>query len=380
MNLKPDEVKAIQQQAGALGVEYAALAAVVQTESNGVVGCVINGRLEPIIRYEGHYFDKLCDPAKRAEARKAGVSAPEAGQIKNPKNQVDRWALVMKAAAIDPVAAYESVSYGIGQVMGANWRKLGFDSVLDLVNTARQGFAGQLAVMVQYILNFGLLDELQNKDWSGFARGYNGPNFKKYSYDSNLLKAYVANGGSSSLPAHIDGLLRLGSQGAGVRDIQALLRSAGYQINVDGDFGQSTKLAVMAFQKNKNLTVDGRIGPKTQAALNQYRENAPAKPGAVSLVQNPTVQKAIGAGIGGPVLLNNAKSQLQGYIDQLNAYPFLAPVVEHLTTVVGVLTVAGIVVGAGVFLYKWYDSKKTSTGTKTSQFPEQLITDMPAFQ
>lgn len=379
MRLKPDEVLVVQQASEAIGVEYAALAAGIQVESGGIVGYLINGRLEPAIRWEGHYFDKLIDPAKRAQARAAGLASPEAGKIKNPKDQVGRWALLMKAVAIDPVAAYESVSYGVGQVMGANWKKLGFDSVLDLVNTARKGFAGQVQIMVQYVLNFGLLDELRNKDWSGFARGYNGPNFKKYKYDTNLLDAYIQNGGTSVLPAHVDGTLRLGSKGAGVRDIQALLRSAGYQVTVDGDFGQSTKAAVIAFQKNKGLAPDGMIGPKTQAALNVFRENAPAKPGAQKLFANPTVQKAVAVGVGAPATIKGAKDSLNGYIGELQQYSFLAPVVEHLTTIVGVLTVAGIGITVGVAAYQWWKSKQTSTGTKAEHFPDPLIQEMPTF-
>lgn len=379
MRLNQDEILVVHQASSAIGVEYAALLAGIQVESGGIAGYNINGRLEPAIRWEGHYFDKLINPAKREQARAAGLSSPEAGKIKNPKNQVDRWALLMKAVAIDPVAAYESVSYGVGQVMGANWKKLGFDSVLDLVNTARKGFSGQVRLMVQYILNFGLLDELKNKDWSGFARGYNGPNFKKYSYDTNLLKAYIENGGTSALAPHVDGLLRLGSKGAGVRDIQALLRSAGYQVTVDGDFGTSTKAAVVAFQKRNGLTADGMIGPKTQAALNTLRENAPEKPGAQKLFSNPTVQKAVAVGVGTPTLLTGAKNTVQGYIDQVSAYSFMAPVVEHLTTIVGVLTVVGIGATIAVAAYKWWESKQTSTGTKAEHFPDPIIQEMPSF-
>lgn len=364
MKLTDDQIESIRQATQALHCQYAALAAVVQTESNGIVGEIINGRLEPIVRYEGHYFDKLCDPAKRAAARAAGVSAPEAGQIKNPKDQRDRWKLILKAASIDANAAYQSVSYGIGQVMGSNWKKLGFSSVQELVTTARSGFAGQLKLMVQYILNFGLADELQALDWSGFARGYNGPNFKKYKYDTNLQAAYLDNGGASSIASNRSGYLRLGSTGAGVRDVQALLRSAGYNVLVDGDFGTSTKNAVMAFQKNRGMKLDGIIGPETQQALSVFRENAVAKPGQMSLFSNPTVQKAVAVGVGSPTLLTGAKNTVQGYIDQLGPYSFLAPIVDKLSMVVGILTVAAIVSTVCVVVYKWRQSKHTDTGTK----------------
>lgn len=368
MKLKPDEQLAISKYATAIQVEYAALAAIVEVESNGVVGAWINGRLEPIIRFEGHYFDRLCDPSKRAAARKAGVSDPEAGKIKNPKLQEDRWKLVLKAAQFDREAAFQACSYGIGQVMGSHWKNLNYPSLDEFLRKVRSGFEGQLEVMVNFIAKNGLVDELRNRDFSGFARGYNGPNYRKYKYDLNMASAYADNGGNNGVASHVDGTLRLGSKGAGVRDLQALLRNAGYVVTVDGDFGKTTKSALMQFQKDHELNIDGLVGPKTQQALSAYRDNAPAKPGIQSLMSNPTVQKAVAGGIGAPALIKGAKETVQGYVNDLGQYEFLSPLVQNLNTIMGILTVAGIAVGVGVAIYKWRESKQTYTGTKEEHF------------
>ncbi|QIG67788.1 endolysin [Rhizobium phage RHph_Y38] len=368
MQLKPDERVAISNCANVLQVEYATLAAVVQVESNGVLGAWINGRLEPIIRYEGHYFDRLCNPAKRDAARKAGVSSPEAGKIANPKSQEDRWKLVLKAAQIDKDAAFQSCSYGIGQVMGSHWSALGYPSLDDFLRKVRSGFEGQLEVMAKFIIKNGLVDEMRNRDFSGFARGYNGPKYRKYKYDTAMASAYAANGGNNGIASHVDGTLRLGSKGAGVRDLQALLRSAGYNVTVDGDFGQSTKKAIKQFQQDHGINIDGLVGPKTQQALSAYRDNVPAKPGIQSLMGNSTVQKAVAGGIGAPALIKGAKDTVQGYVNDLGQYEFLSPLVQNLNTIMGVLTVAGIAVGIGVAIYKWRESKQTYTGTKEEHF------------
>jgi len=375
MQLKENEKLLINRYANAIQVEYAALAAITQVESNGVLGAWINGRLEPIIRYEGHYFDRLCDPSKREAARKAGVSSPEAGKIKNPKLQEDRWKLVLKAAQFDKDAAFQACSYGIGQVMGSHWKNLGYTSLDDFLRKVRSGFEGQLEVMVNFIIKAGLVDELRNRDFSGFARGYNGPNYRKYSYDTAMASAYAANGGNNGIASNVDGTLRLGSKGAGVKDLQALLRGAGYNVIADGDFGQSTKKALIQFQKDHELTADGLVGPKTQQALSTYRDNAPAKPGMQSLMSNPTVQKAILSGVGAPALIKGAKDTVNGYVTDLAQYEFLAPLVQNLNTIMGVLTVAGIVVGIGVAIYKWRESKQTYTGTKEEHFSS--LTPMP---
>lgn len=56
--------------------------------------------------------------------------------------------------------------------------------------------------------------------------------------------------------------LKKGSKGDEVKTLQGLLGVA-----VDGDFGAKTEVAVIAFQKAKNLTPDGVVGAKTWAAL-----------------------------------------------------------------------------------------------------------------
>ena len=365
MNLSEAYRQIVITIARAIGVDSAGLLAVIEVESNGIQGEVINGRLEPIIRYEGHYFDKLCNPSIRDAARKAGVSAKEAGEIKNPASQRDRWKLLLKAAQFDAAAAYQSVSYGVGQVMGAHWKVLGYTSVDALVAAARSGFQGQVDLMVRYIKSFGLIDELKALDFSGFARGYNGKNYRKYQYDTKMQAAYVRNGGSNGVDAVRSGTLRIGSIGAGVRDIQALLKSAGFNISVDGDFGISTKNAIIALQKKNGLIPDGIVGPKTQAVLNQYRDAiGREKPGAVKLFDNPTVQKAVAFGLGAPVTIQGAKQTVQGYVDQISPYSFLAPITDHLNTLVGILTITGIVSVGLVALYKWRESKKTYTGVR----------------
>lgn len=60
----------------------------------------------------------------------------------------------------------------------------------------------------------------------------------------------------------------LGSRGEEVRQIQTKLQSLGYlQGNIDGIYGNKTKEAVAAFQKDKGLKADGIAGQQTLAAL-----------------------------------------------------------------------------------------------------------------
>lgn len=59
-----------------------------------------------------------------------------------------------------------------------------------------------------------------------------------------------------------------GSTGQTVTEIQKRLKNWGYYTgDVDGVFGSRTETAVKKFQKRNGLTVDGKVGPATLAAL-----------------------------------------------------------------------------------------------------------------
>lgn len=61
--------------------------------------------------------------------------------------------------------------------------------------------------------------------------------------------------------------VKKGSKGDGVRWVQWWLQLWGYNIAVDGVFGDKTEKAVIAFQKRLNLEDDGVVGAKTKNAL-----------------------------------------------------------------------------------------------------------------
>lgn len=65
-----------------------------------------------------------------------------------------------------------------------------------------------------------------------------------------------------------DNVLRKGSTGSAVREMQQLLKNNGYPVGkVDGTFGSETLKAVKAFQELNGLKVDGAVGPETMKVL-----------------------------------------------------------------------------------------------------------------
>ncbi len=70
--------------------------------------------------------------------------------------------------------------------------------------------------------------------------------------------------------------VRLMDRNEAVARLQQLLGLAGQDVEEDGIFGQNTKRAVEAFQRQEGLDADGIVGPKTWAAL----KSLPAEEGA----------------------------------------------------------------------------------------------------
>lgn len=186
-----ETLRAAKTVADDLRVPVAHLLAVAEVESAGKVFASVDGANEPLIRFEGHWFYKRVVADRRRQAVAAGLAAAKAGAVKNPGKQRDRWDRLLKPAAeIDRQAAYESTSWGLGQVMGGHWKALGYPSVLALVEEARAGAGGQIALMARFIkANPAIHKALRAGDWPAFARGYNGPGYKANAYDRKMAEA-----------------------------------------------------------------------------------------------------------------------------------------------------------------------------------------------
>ncbi len=83
--------------------------------------------------------------------------------------------------------------------------------------------------------------------------------------DSSSKKS---NASASNIQAIAAAVLKQGSKGDEVREVQRRLKLWGYYNGaVDGSFGAGTKAAVIYFQKKNGLTADGIVGKSTYKAL-----------------------------------------------------------------------------------------------------------------
>lgn len=86
------------------------------------------------------------------------------------------------------------------------------------------------------------------------------------------IEGFVLTG--QSPPTNGRSVLRRGSKGDSVGELQRLLRKLGFMVAVDNDFGAGTEVAVAAFQQQQKLDcIDGTVGNNTWTALDVAIKN-----------------------------------------------------------------------------------------------------------
>ena len=183
-------IEDIHAVADTAGIDRAALRAVLSVETGGS-GFDKSGR--PKALFERHYFYKFIkdDPVLLDQASAAGLAYPKWGERPYPKGSDAVYAEIEAAYEMRPDAALMATSWGLGQIMGSNWKMTGAASVEEMVRQAMESETNQLHHMIGFIKSAGLLDKLKAKDWAGFAKGYNGPAYAKNAYDTKLAGAYA---------------------------------------------------------------------------------------------------------------------------------------------------------------------------------------------
>jgi peptidoglycan hydrolase-like protein with peptidoglycan-binding domain len=105
------------------------------------------------------------------------------------------------------------------------------------------------------------------------ADGIAGENTQRKLLGDPAVASSMTAGAQTSQPetttvAADNGVLKLGSKGDLVRQVQTQLQALGYlSSKADGSFGVNTELAVIAFQRASKLKADGAVGSATQNAL-----------------------------------------------------------------------------------------------------------------
>lgn len=183
----------LQQAADRLGVPLASVMAVNQVESRGE-GFAANGR--PVILFERHVMHARLQANGLSEVEADALAAKHPALVnRKPGGYIGGTAehqRLAQAQQIHYAAALESASWGLFQIMGHHWQRLGYLDAQHFADTMALSETAQLDAFVSFIeTDTALHKALKGKKWAEFARRYNGPAYARNLYDVKLARAYA---------------------------------------------------------------------------------------------------------------------------------------------------------------------------------------------
>ena len=135
----------------------------------------------------------------------------------------------------------------------------GVSGYFDFISTKRYANLKDASTPREYL-------ELIKKD--GYATSSTYVNTNMNCIARHNLERFDWNEASAGNPYSLKSrIIKYGDKGESVGWLQWELCRHGYELKVDKIFGKQTKLALLLFQKDHNLTQDAICGPKTIAAL-----------------------------------------------------------------------------------------------------------------
>lgn len=164
------------------GIPVELIKAFAIVESGGRSGFGPEGL--PVIAFEGHLFRRYTkNKYDETHPLLSYIYAEKAGpewKINN-KNQAAAWKTLTSAMELDVDAALMACSWGMFQVLGANYYKTGHRTVKEFVQEMKKGETGQLNIFVNFCIKTkGMIAALQTKDFRNMARLYNGDDYGDY--------------------------------------------------------------------------------------------------------------------------------------------------------------------------------------------------------
>ena len=252
--LGPDD---IARAAARVRVPEAAYRALLITETGARAAFSPAGL--PAILYEAHIAYRLCG------VRVPGLSVPNWDRSLYGVTlaaEYDRLHQAIAHPKIGMEVALSAASWGLPQILGANYSACGYGHVAEFVAAMCASAAAQLGALNAFLEWRGIDKPLRALDWANVGRLYNGTAYRQNRYDEKLAANY-----RRALRGADDGVLAIGDVGPDVAEVQRALVRAGHAVVVDGDFGRRTALAVEMVQATYGRPATGRVDAITAGVL-----------------------------------------------------------------------------------------------------------------
>ncbi|MDX1919652.1 MAG: N-acetylmuramidase domain-containing protein [Candidatus Caenarcaniphilales bacterium] len=179
----------ITEKAHEKNIEPAVLKAIVEVESSGS-GFYSEGHPQAgkcKVRFEPDYFAKFTGVNPFFIPK--SLSLVEAKKVPEYTGRL----AYEKALMHSPASAIKATSFGLGQIMGFNYLRVGYNSLIEFKDAMEEGEYKQLEALIEFIVSDqSLLKAAQEKDFISVARLYNGAHYAERAYDKKLVSAYQA--------------------------------------------------------------------------------------------------------------------------------------------------------------------------------------------
>ncbi|MCM1348404.1 MAG: N-acetylmuramidase family protein [Firmicutes bacterium] len=180
-----------------LGIEVATIKAVVEIEAGATHQGFFKAG-QPLINFDMSMFRKFArtkgiNLAKYNKSHAVVFSRPNVKRYGS--TQAGQQERLRMARTIDAATAIQGCFWGMFQIGGFNWKRCGCESIEEFVERMSVSEREQLELFANFVTNSGMLPHLKNRNWSAFARMYNGPSYASRGYHTRLANSYRKHGG-----------------------------------------------------------------------------------------------------------------------------------------------------------------------------------------
>lgn len=167
-----------------LGIEVAAMKAVVEIEAGKAMkGFYAPG--VPVVNFDPSMYKIYASKAPDTSGDKnARVPEGLSGYA------LKEWTQLTDARRKNLQGANMGTFWGMFQIGGFNYKKCGCSSVQEFVDRMSYSELEQLELFAKFVENTGMLQYLKDKNWSKFARAYNGASYARRGYHTKMAAAY----------------------------------------------------------------------------------------------------------------------------------------------------------------------------------------------
>ena len=211
-----------------------------------------DARRRPVILFEPHIFYQEVHGNQRDLAEQLGLAYPR-WRNSYPSGSDAQYKRLAAAIRINEEAAFRSISMGMGQVLGRNFRACGCASATEMFELCKESEAAQLKCMLEFIKTNDLIRDLNNHNWTHFTEHYNGKG-QVPKYSAWLAREYAKWKRICAKPRE---------------DLTAQdLKDAGSKIVTDADTGKKVVKAIAVTGPSAGVILDAAtqgLQPVTQA-------------------------------------------------------------------------------------------------------------------